>query len=84
MGKIKCKHGLDYKQEFEARKIRQKILDKDPETTKHIQDMVKKWAGQQDLTILEFLKAQGDVVYYSAIKRLLDSGVALKDILWNS
>lgn len=66
--KINCRHELDKKQEIQARRLRVKLDNKDPETLHQYYLLWLNWLEISGISFKEFLK-QKDVVYYSAYIR---------------
>lgn len=66
--KINCKHGLDNKQEIQARRIRAKLEQGDNETIVEYKNLWDEWFVEPKTSFLEFLQKK-DLVYYSAYIR---------------
>ena len=69
--KINCKHGLERRQEIEARLLRRR-LEQDPvdeETFLKVKEYFKEYKKSGKQTFFDFLKKK-DIVMYSAMLRL--------------
>jgi len=74
--KINCKHGLTYKQEIEARRLRQKIEANDEETMKEIARIKKKWLEEsKNILFISYLAVNGYNVLCSALLRIQDETI---------
>lgn len=69
--KINCKHGLDKKQEIEARRLRVKLEQGDEETIETYHKLYVAWSNSKEQYFVDFLKRQ-DLIYYSAYARITD------------
>ncbi len=69
--KINCKHGLDKKQEIEARRLRVKLEQGDEETLARYHKIYVVWRESKEPNFEEFLKKQ-DIICYSAYARITD------------
>ena len=69
--KINCKHGLDIKQEMEARRIRNKLEHRDKDVLKEFRDMFEEYLKQpRTYSYIMFLKNK-NLVYYSVLLRIM-------------
>jgi len=66
--KINCKHGLDKKQEIQARRLRLKLEQGDNEIIAEYKKFWQEWFVEPKTGFLEFLQKK-DIVYYSAYIR---------------
>lgn len=66
--KINCKHGLNHKQEIEARRLRVKLDRGDKETLEKYHNFWLEWFKLPNKPFKIFLKER-DLVYYSAYIR---------------
>lgn len=66
--KINCKHGLDKKQEIQARRLRVKLELGDNEVIVEYKKLWDEWFVEPKTGFVEFLQKR-DVVYYSAYLR---------------
>ena len=67
--KINCKHGLEPKEEIEARRLKDKLIRKDKETIAEVKETFKKWVTSgEDIPFIMFLKGSNKVMA-SAIVR---------------
>ncbi|MBQ8043784.1 MAG: hypothetical protein IJ272_06520 [Clostridia bacterium] len=69
--KINCKHGLDKKQEIEARRLRVKLEQGDEETLAKYHKIYVAWYYSKEPNFADFLKRQ-DIIFYSAYARITD------------
>lgn len=69
--KINCKHGLDRKQEIEARRLRVKLEQGDEETLERHHKLYVAWYNSKETHFADFLKKQ-DFICYSAYTRITD------------
>lgn len=69
--KINCKHGLDKKQEIEARRLRVKLEQGDEETLARYHKIYVAWCNSKQPHFADFLKEQ-DIICYSAYARIKD------------
>lgn len=69
---INCKHGLDKKQELEARRIRKNLEAREPETVKQYHDIFVEHKEKGEGTFEEYLMKK-DIVLYSAYERAAPS-----------
>ena len=66
--KINCKHGLDKKQEIEARRLRVKLEIGDRQVLKEYKKIWNEWFNCPKIGFTDFLKER-HLVYYSAFVR---------------
>ena len=66
--KIHCKHGLERKQEIEARRLRQKLENNDYQVLREYHMLWLEWARNPKKSFKEYLKEK-DNVHYSAYMR---------------
>lgn len=66
--KINCKHGLDNKQEIQARRLRANLEQGDKDVITEYKKLWEEWFDEPKMGFLEFLQKR-DVVYYSAYIR---------------
>ena len=70
---INCKHGLDRKQEIEARRLKDKLEAREKETVTMFHNLYEEYKNSQSsYTFDEFLKER-DMVAYSAYARATTS-----------
>lgn len=69
--KINCKHGLDKKQEIEARRLRVKLEQGEHETISRYHSFYIDWCKSKEPHFADFIKKQ-DVICYSAYARITD------------
>lgn len=76
--KINCRHGLNNKEELEARRLKNKLLSGDREAHKIIKDVMRDWLSTRgSISFEEYLKER-DKVLYSSWKRF-SSKVGITD-----
>ena len=68
--KINCKHGLDKRQELQARRLRVKLEASDSETLETYHKLYMEYLEAPRESFESFLKNK-NIVYYSAISRVV-------------
>ena len=68
--KINCKDGLSWQEEMQARKIREKLENNDVNTLKELNELYLKWCYSPNVDFLQWLKLNGQMVWFSALKRI--------------
>lgn len=70
--KIHCKHGLEGKEEIEARRLRRKLEIGDEELEKEIKALYAKWFEKPNKSFLNWLVDNDKKVLSSALARMND------------
>ena len=68
--KINCRHGLNERQELEARKLRIKLEEGESTTLELYNSLYKSWFSSNEPSFISFL-IEKNMVYYSALKRAI-------------
>lgn len=70
--KVNCRHGLDGRQEIQARRVRLKLEQGESEVLANYKGFWEEWFVDPKTSFVEFLKNK-DMVYYSAYLRAIQN-----------
>lgn len=72
MKKINCKHGLDKKQEIEARRLKNVLLSKSSSEEQKLRiricNLFREYVKARNINLYDYMKVN-DIVLYSAVER---------------